>query len=600
MKLVFSFLFIIILLFLKTDFWGPDYPIYYAYTESVIQDGDLNPVNRIGEHYTYVLLDGTVGISPTYNLPSHHNHGGVILWAPFYLCAEAVSFIDRKAGLGLFPDDPGGALNKAALSFSTAVFGFLALVMSYLLARLFFPPGASLLSVVAVFFGTPVSYFTVGETGNANIAAMLFTVFTLWFLLYAALSRKEILWFLLGVFFGIAMAVKVDVWFLLLIIGVVFLWLLYHKRTTWKMGCFFIAGIIPPLFFKTVNDFIKYGRLHMGEFGVLNLKDNYLIEQLFSPHRGIFYTSPLLYICFAGIIIVFIKHLRDSKLPGQTRPDNLIILLLCIYVITKTFIISNRFGWGGGTLGPRPLVSDFPVLVLLYGTLFSFFKSRYVRAGIILISGVFIAWNFMVILEFITGLDLKYIPGAPPLQERGANLFFLWSEIAEKCFPAGEPINLRKGFLLLPVLLPVLYTSFKFLDNSGKTGSSPLFLQTCKFPFSGKFFTIITLFLFFSYGTVTFLNVVNNRENVLRLKEEGFFDHRFFILNPGEYEKAENLTTMIEMIYVFKGKGDMQRVRRIEQNIKSIYGEGIMEYYRWYYNRYEEILKKHRIPALPG
>ncbi len=598
-KFIFSILFIIILLFLKTDFWGPDDPIYYAYTASVVNDRDLNPVNHIYDQYTYVFWDGTIGISPTYNLPSHHNHGGVVLWAPFYLSAEAIRFIDRKAGLGMIPEGAGDILNKVSLSFSTAVFGFLALVLSFLFARLFFSSGTSLITVFAVFFGTPVSYFTVGETGNANIVAMLFTVLTLWFLLYAVTSRKETDFFLLGVFFGIAMAVKVDLWLLLFVIGGVFLWLLYHKRTTWLKGVFFIAGIIPPFLFKTVNDFIKYGRLHMGEFGVLNLKDNYLIEQLFSTHRGFLYTSPILFICFSGIIIVLLKYFRVSRLSAMRSPENIIILFLSFYIIIKTVVISNRFGWSGGTLGPRPLVSDFPVFVLLYGTVFSFFKSRYIKAGIILLSGFFILWNFMCSLEFLTGYDFKYIPGVPSLYERVANLFVHWSEISDKCLPSGDSLSL-KWAILAPLFFPVLYVSFKLLDKTGITGNSLLQCKHVKFPFSGKIFTIITLFLFLGYGTVTVLNVVNNRINVLRLKEEGFFDHRFFILKPGEYEKAENLSTMVEMIYVFKNKGDMERVRKIEQNIKSMYGQEIMEYYRWYYKRYEEIVKKYFWPCIKG
>ena len=91
-KLIFIVTFLSFLVFFSiynVKFVGPDHPIYLAYTASIVEDGDLNAVNHLNEYYPYYLPGGKIGVSNTYNLPDQHNHGGVILWLPFYLYAKS-------------------------------------------------------------------------------------------------------------------------------------------------------------------------------------------------------------------------------------------------------------------------------------------------------------------------------------------------------------------------------------------------------------------------------------------------------------------------------------------------------------------------------
>ena len=96
--MVFIAIFFFLYLFFVYDanFRGPDNPIYYAYTASVVEDGDLNAVNHLDQNYPYFLPSGKIGVSSTYNLPDFHNNGGVVLWAPFYLYAKFMYFLNRK------------------------------------------------------------------------------------------------------------------------------------------------------------------------------------------------------------------------------------------------------------------------------------------------------------------------------------------------------------------------------------------------------------------------------------------------------------------------------------------------------------------------
>ena len=75
------------------------------------------------------------------------------------------------------------------------------------------------------------------------------------------------------------------------------------------------------------------------------------------------------------------------------------------------------------------------------------------------------------------------------------------------------------------------------------------------------------------YTLVTGLNVVNNKKNVERLKQRGFFENKVEVLLPREYEKMENFGSMIEMITYFEKVGDFKRVDKIKNNLKELYGE---------------------------
>ncbi len=157
------FIFLIFILYLfaiyDVNFHGPDEPIYFAYTASIVEDGDLNAVNHLDQHYPYYLAGGKIGISRTYNLPDFHNHGGVILWAPFYAYAKLVYRIADKLKLKGLTSYGLDRLAKCVMSFSTIIFGFFAILFTYKLCRVFFPAAGSLLSTLAVFLGTPFFYY---------------------------------------------------------------------------------------------------------------------------------------------------------------------------------------------------------------------------------------------------------------------------------------------------------------------------------------------------------------------------------------------------------------------------------------------------------
>lgn len=398
-KILYLILFLYFFITFDINFHGPDEPIYFAYTASVVEDGDLNAINQFYRPSKFV--------SKTYNLPDPRNHGGVILWVPFYLYAKVIYCLANKLNLTSLTMEGCERLTKCALSFSTVVFGFLIILLSYKSLRVFFSNKISVLSIFAIFLGTPFFYFMLFETGNANIIACLFSVLLIWFC-SCMLNMKKLHWFLYGIFFSVCVIVKVDLWLHLVYIILFFSALCALKRIVWRNGICFVFGFIFLFAFRVINGYLKYGMFHMEEF---RFSPAYPFDGLFNSFRGIFYTSPILYTCLLGSVFVLINVVKKNKIKNvEIKERNMFFLALTAYLFVKLFFIRNVFMQED--LSMRLLIVDFPILVLLFAIVLK--NSRKYFGYIIgILSGFFVFWNLLIISEYMVEIDWTYITEMP-------------------------------------------------------------------------------------------------------------------------------------------------------------------------------------------
>jgi len=568
----FCFLFFLIYAFFifQTNFHGPDEPIYYAYTESIIEDGDFNVVNNIDRDSHLYFPSGVAEVSKTYNLPDFHGHGGVVLWAPFYVYAKFMYSMAIKFKMTKLIAYGPKRFIECLMSFSTIVFGFFILIITYIFCRNFFSDKISFFSTLVICFGTPFFYFLLFEVGNAQILASLLSVLSIW-AISCVIGIKRSHWFVYGLFFGICIATKVDLWFQIFFILSFLMVNFVLKRMTWKNFGFFLFGVMPAYILKIINDYIKYGTFHMGEFGILNFKGSYFWEMLFSSYRGYFYTSPILYICLLGFILVAARSLRNVEILsgvkeiGGDKSRDLFIFILSSYLIIKIFIISYDYAWGGGTPGGRVLLTDFPVFVILYAYILQTQKG-FRRYCLLVVSLIFILWNLLIISEYMIGVDLNYVLGMPSLSIRIKSFknilisLFNYQDLKLKSYLCLFPILIISGITFYVIMFSKR-VCFSFWDYK-KIKNNQAF----------KVFCLFAIVLNFSYVYATFLNVYNNKNNVEKLKKDGVFKNAK-ILTPRDFEKNENSRAMDEMIEYFTLKGDQKRVYRIEKQKQESYGE---------------------------
>ncbi|MCX5694755.1 MAG: hypothetical protein NT014_06545 [Candidatus Omnitrophica bacterium] len=547
------------------NFPGPDEPIYLSYTASIVQDGDFNVINHTDPRYPFNLPSGKLGISKSYNLPDFHAHGGVTLWAPFYAYAKLVYYVADKLCLNGIVGYGVDRLARCAMSFSTVLFSFLTLLLTYRFSRIFFSKYVSIFSVLTVFIGTPFFYFTIQETGNANIVASLFSVISIWMCVYV-INKKSAYWFLYGLFFSICLVAKVDIWFQLFFLLILFVYLVILKKVQWFNGISFLLGLIPVAALKIINDYIKYGTFHVGEVGSLNFNDNYLIELLFSSYRGFLYTSPIFYFCLLGFILAGVnlfKGLRSAKNNNNIntlKMNDLFLVILASCLFIKVFVFSYNYAWGGGTCGARILLTEFPIFVLLLARVLRGQK-KYVLYIFGTISVLFVLWNLLVVSEFITRLDFSYISRTPGLMARIKAISDIFASVLFQI--RDLEIKLKSA---LPLFLFFSITVI-WIMKRWKTPVSPSFwyIKNGSWCNLNKFFIIFTGYLCLIYLFFTISNIYNNRIKVERLKAQGFFSN-VEILSSNEFEKRENIGAMNEMIEFYTLKGNMKKVARIQKH----------------------------------
>ncbi len=562
--LVFLYLFAIY----KIDFFGPDCPIYYSYTASVVENGDLNAVNNQYGNYPYYIPDLEMEISKTYNLADFHNYGGVFLWASFYSYGRFIYFIATKFNIAGITAYSVKKIIKCVMSFSTIVFSFVTLILTYMLCMRFFPGKIALWSVLTVFFGTPFFYYTLIEPANANIIATLFSIISIWFCSYI-ISARRLSWFIYGLFFSICIVVKVDLWFQIFFIALIFVDGVTSKKIAWRNGLFFLLGLFLGSVLIILNNYIKYGLFHFGEFGVVNFKDNYFFDQLFSVYHGFFYTSPIFYICLLGIVSLIVNLLR--KLKSAKLEDKFNIFFFCslsLYLIIKVIFLGYRYAWGGGTCGARQLLTEFPIFVLLYAWVFQKQKSFFANFLLCAATVFCVFWNMAVIAQYLTKNEFFYVLRDPGFTAKFESLKYLSKLLF---YPNGLSLKLK-------VCMPLLFAVFGIILYVAR----PLKIITeyfrhenneCNTNFFGNFY-LFTLYLFISFTIITFLNISNNKSNVEKLIAEGYFKN-VKILAANEFEKKENVGSMNEMIKYFKLRGNIKRVKKIKELKKEIYSDAL-------------------------
>jgi len=562
---VFTLFFLYCFAVFETDFHGPDDPIYFAYTTSIVEEGDLNVVNNIVLSDDYYFPSKKINVTKTYNLPDFHNHGGVILWAPFYAYGKFMRNFAAKLNI----EYSNKSITALVMSLSSLIFGFLTLILTYLFCKTFFSQKIALFSTAIMLFGTPFFYFLLYEVGNAQMLASLLSVLSIWVVSYI-IRTKKLHWFIYGLFFGICITVKIDIWFQIFFIIFLFIVLVRSKQTTWKNGGFFLMGLLPACTLKIINDYIKYGTFHMGEFGLLNLKGSFLLEMLFSTYRGYFYTSPVLYICLLGFIFALVGVLKGIKSKEKIESLNekgsadFFILLLSLYLFTKIFIISHDFAWGGGTPGARTLLTEIPLFVLLFARGLDR-QNILVRRFFLSLSIIFVLWNFLAISEYMSGADFRYLAQTPVWSERVKGI----RNIIPVLFDVKD-LRIKLIFCFFPILATLSIVFYLIFSSKNILPSTWLRRSRGINNNNFKTFALLSVYLVVAYTAVTFLNLQNNKANVERLKTKGFFKDAK-ILSEHEFEKNENVGSMDEMIEYFTLKGEFERVGEIKRAKKRMY-----------------------------
>ena len=187
---------------------------YYAFARSMLIEHRLDFANdwlhsnasfRMGR----VDAEGQINAdqyTATGRLDNHFSVGPAILWSPFLVLAHAGVLLYDHFG-GSVAADGFSRPYLVAMALGTAVYGFLAILISFALARRFVPENWAFLAALGIWFGSPLPVYMYFNPSWSHAQAAFAVALFLWYWIRTRASRAWWQWAILGVISGLMMNV---------------------------------------------------------------------------------------------------------------------------------------------------------------------------------------------------------------------------------------------------------------------------------------------------------------------------------------------------------------------------------------------------------
>jgi hypothetical protein len=353
----------------------------------------------------------------TGKLDNHFSVGPAILWSPFLVTAHAGVLLYDRLG-GHIPADGFSWPYLVAMAFGTAVYGFLALLISFRVARKYVHERWAFLGTLGIWFASSLPVYMYFNPSWSHADSAFMVALFLWYWIHTRGTRTWAQWIVLGAIGGLMMDVyNVNGVVLLipLLESLAGYWQELQGTAKEPISRLFlgnavfavavVAAFLPTLIAKKIiyGSYIDFGYAEHWFW-----KSPALFKVAFSADHGVFTWTPILILAVAGL---FFHRRRDTAVAAC------LIALFVAYIYT----IGCYQDWNGvSSFGNRFFISLTPIFVLglaaLFDSLERVWKTR--RAAIVsaAATAVFVLWNAGLIFQWGTHL----IPARGPISWRDA------------------------------------------------------------------------------------------------------------------------------------------------------------------------------------
>jgi hypothetical protein len=395
---------------------------HFAYLRSLWFDHDLSFENEYryfydrdiarahGFHETFLELTSETGRRLNFA-----TIGCAILWAPFYGVADLTARLLRRAGSSIAADGFSRPY-IAAVAYGSAVYAFLAVLLSVFVARRLV--GSGHVAGFIVWLGTPLLFYMYLAPGmsHACSAFVVAAFVATWLVVRERWSRRGLV--ALGALAALmGMVREQDLFFAL---GPTLDYLLVRARdarrtdrvpATVRVKDLLAAAAVFLLCYQpqawayiTLN-----GRL--GPARVVSDKmiwtAPHAVEVLLSPQHGLLFWTPLVALCLAGLVQLIVRPpgASDDALPAR----RLAICLLAMFA-AQVYVSGSVDTWTlAGSFGQRRFVGTTVVLVvglsaLLQGKERDGGAERWWRLGRVGVAALCVWWNLALMAQFGAGM----------------------------------------------------------------------------------------------------------------------------------------------------------------------------------------------------
>ena len=398
---------------------------YYAFARSMLIEHNLNfekDWQGANSGFRMGRIDETGQVVPeqytsTGHLNNHFTIGPAILWAPFLVVAHlGVLFYDALGGN--LPADGYSRPYMLAMALGTALYGFLALWISYRLARKYVADRFAFLATLGIWFGSSLPVYMYFNPSWSHAHSAFAVALFVWYWHRTREVRTWIQWAILGAIGGLMMNIYYPNAILLLLPFLESL-SLYRKslavtgiesiRVIFLKNCLFTVVTFAAFFPTFVTKKIIYGNFF--NFGYTEhwvWTSPALFKVLFSSEHGLFSWTPILLPSVAGLFFL-------SKVDRRLGLYSIAVFGVFLYAI------GCYQNWHGiASFGNRFFVSLTVLFILGLAMFFdSLARPLKVRTASILATSfitALVVWNLGLVFQW--GMHL--IPARGPISWRNA------------------------------------------------------------------------------------------------------------------------------------------------------------------------------------
>jgi Dolichyl-phosphate-mannose-protein mannosyltransferase len=291
--------------------------------------------------------------------------GIAIMEAPFFFAADAYEHWQH------LPANGYSDTYNTAIFISAYTYTILGSILLYLVLVELFSPFIALLTVLLLFIGTNLFWFTLHQVGMSHVPLFFLYSFLMWCTVRIYRKPHTLLFILMGSIIGLIILIRpTDI----ICISIPLLYNVYNKQTIidkWlfiRKNLFNITTLIATAAIPVIPQLLLWKWL-TGKYLYYSYGDQkfdwshpHIIEGLFSGSNGWLAFTPLMVLAILGLFCY--KHLRTwAWCIWLTLP-------VYIYIIYSWYCFSYING-----LGSRPMIHMYPLLAVSVAAFLTYFAT---------------------------------------------------------------------------------------------------------------------------------------------------------------------------------------------------------------------------------
>jgi hypothetical protein len=396
---------------------------YYALGRALLIEHQLNFEKdwlAANQSFRMTRMDAGGHIIPkqytsTGHLDNHFAVGPAMLWSPFLIAAHlGVRTYDMLGGQVPFNGFSWPYI--VAMSLGTALYGFLALWISFCAARKYLPERWAFLATMGVWFASPLPVYMYFNPSWSHAHSAFAVALFFWYWDHTRHARTWVQWILLGAMAGLMM----DVYYpnaILLLLPLLESLACFRKAIqtgeAGAIGMLFLKDLVfLTLAFAVFLPTMITKKIIYGSYFNFGYTERWywnspaFFRVCFSSEHGLFSWSPILILAFFGLFLL-------------CRTDRVLGFYSIVVFFAYLYAIGCYQNWAGlSSFGNRFFVSLTVLFVLGLAIFFNSLATMWQERSVAVLAhgatAVLIAWNFGLIFQWGTHL----IPARGPISWR--------------------------------------------------------------------------------------------------------------------------------------------------------------------------------------